>query len=93
MILYQEGKEAAKRRGTTRPLPSRKVLKELSGAACPWCGDRRYYLVLRATAYGETVSLSARCSCCHQARNLFSKDRLAVDIERTGWTLLNAKAE
>ncbi|MGH7205341.1 MAG: hypothetical protein ACREI2_03925 [Nitrospiraceae bacterium] len=50
------------------------IRKELDGKACPACGWEKYQLVLRSDARPEGSALFARCSRCHQPRDL------AVDL-------------
>jgi len=46
------------------------IRKELDGKACPFCGWMKYQLVLRSDARPEAGALFARCSRCHQPRDL-----------------------
>ena len=53
------------------------IRKELDGKACPFCGWEKYQLILRSDARPEGGGLFARCSRCHQSRDL-ARDLLKV---------------
>lgn len=53
------------------------IRKELDGKACPFCGWMKYQLVLRSDARPETGAIFARCSRCHQPRDL-TRDILKI---------------
>ncbi len=46
------------------------VRRELHGKACPFCGGRKYQLVLRSQTLPGTEGLFARCSQCQRAKEL-----------------------
>lgn len=67
--------------GTERPRPSRRIVEKLNGEACWCCGARHYYLVFRMkSGEGERARLAARCSRCHEQRDLFSIEQLVRDM-------------
>ncbi len=45
-----------------------RVVRDLEGAACPHCGDLRYFLVLRMRSDGRNGTLAGRCSRCRTLR-------------------------
>jgi len=63
--------------GERRP---RRIVEKLNGEACRCCGARHYYLVFRAGREGEWARLAARCSRCHEQRDLFSIEQLVRDM-------------
>ncbi|ALA60269.1 hypothetical protein [Nitrospira moscoviensis] len=68
--------------GTTGRRP-RRIVEKLNGEACRCCGARHYYLVFRVTSgEGERARLAARCSRCHEQRDLFSIEQLVRDMNR-----------
>lgn len=85
MTIHQDCERSVARRCSSQPLPSKHVLKELDGRACDSCGARHYYLVLRVNARGDSPTLSARCSRCHEGSRFLSEARLAIDIEQALW--------
>jgi len=54
-----------------------RIRKELDGKPCQLCGWEKYQLVLRSDARPEGGALFARCSRCHQPRDL-AKDILKI---------------
>lgn len=64
---------------------ARRIVDKLNGEACRYCGTRNYYLVFRLKSReGERARLAARCSGCHEQRDLFSVDQLVRDMNRIG---------
>ncbi len=44
------------------------IRRELSGKACPFCGGRKYQLVLRCSVTPNSGGLFARCSQCQRPK-------------------------
>lgn len=46
------------------------VLRELEGDRCANCGSLRYVLVFRTNGNSQSGTLWARCTCCHEPKEL-----------------------
>ena len=54
------------------------IRKELEGRPCPACGSPKYQLVLRCDQGAQGGGLIARCSHCHQKREIEREDLEAM---------------
>jgi hypothetical protein len=50
------------------------VLRELEGDMCANCGSLRYVLVFRTNGNSQSGTLAARCSACHEPKELTPSD-------------------
>lgn len=57
------------------------IRKELEGKACPACGSFRYQLVLQSGIGSQGGALFARCSGCHEKRDLEVEDLKTTEFE------------
>jgi hypothetical protein len=46
------------------------IRRNVRGKACAWCGSRNYQLVLRSLKQPQVGKLFARCTQCHQSREI-----------------------
>jgi hypothetical protein len=50
------------------------VQRELEGDMCVNCGSLRYVLVFRTNGNSQSGTLAARCSACHEPKELTPSD-------------------
>jgi hypothetical protein len=68
---YSETPSDVRRDQNIRGVP---VIRELEGDMCINCGSLSYVLVFRTNGNSQSGTLAARCSSCHEPKELTPSD-------------------